>query len=209
MNAGKKAQILCLLVATFGHVSCASNAPRESRDVEHGGGGALAGLATVSALMVALPLIPFVETYDWINNTDEKRRAKRRALAAHFAPIYAERTRRIRARAPKADANQLADRGVHVLLPSTPGGVVYPGLAHDRWADVDHERNADKIAADPLAVELMQLMAPDAVQDEHAESHYSGQAWRDFIDAYFDYKTAFNEQMLARCEQQLPRACER
>jgi hypothetical protein len=86
----------------------------------------LGGVATASALIVALPLIPFALPFSAAEQIKEKK--KDEALYEKLDPVYQKRIEMIKARSPKADAGEAWNEKAIAFLPTTRGGDNYWGL---------------------------------------------------------------------------------
>ena len=178
-----------------------------------GGGSDLAGVATASALVVALPLIPLAETYHIVNRTGKKQKVDKEYLMSVFDPIYAERTRLISERSPEDDALVLIDQGIVVYFPSSnPNsdqynvypGVFMPGSKNELIKDMDDRANYEKIMSNELGRYLWNLMSKDPSHEslETTRSNlYLSNTFRAFIAARFDYMERFNLTVFRSIEQ--------
>ena len=154
----------------------------------------LGGVATVSALLLAVPLVPFAEAYHLINDTDGKNKKAREAWRAQFDPIYAERTAIIQARKPADDALALFNEGTVAFLPTVPGSGYYHGLSSVGAAFKDPE-NQSVIADNEFLLSMQTLMEDDPLHEETANYRYHSPTYDAFNEASKIYKTAFNQRM--------------
>ncbi|ASF17037.1 hypothetical protein K5M76_17880 [Shewanella xiamenensis] len=176
-----------IILLSFFLASCASNDGRHNET--------LSGLATVSALLVAVPLVPFAEAYHIINDTEGKNRERARLLAEKYDPVYNERISIIEQRSAESDARNLINAGVVALLPSVPGVKIYPGLLPKQSEQIDHSSNSKSIEANELLAYLSSLMDQDP-SHKQAGPYYFGEPYKKFISTGWAYKEAFNHIML-------------
>jgi len=178
------------------------------------GGSDLAGVATASALVVALPLVPLAETYHIINQTGKKQKKERDHLMSVFDPVYAERTRLILERSPVDDASVLIDQNIIVYFPSQLGNnpnfdlyTVYPGvlgLEDDLIEDIDDGANHERIMSNELSSYLWNLMSEDPSHESLETKSgipYFSNTFKAFINARFDYMEKFNLTVFEGIEQ--------
>ncbi len=158
----------------------------------------LGGLATVSALLVALPLIPFTEAYHAINDTEGKLIKEREHLEQRFDPVYAERTKLIEARDPAADATVVLNQGNVVFLPSVPKARMIPGIPYQESIEaIDFDLNQSIINNSEFLTYLLTLMDKDPIHESEGK-FYFGEQYKIFIQAGFTYKEAFNQVMYSK-----------
>lgn len=172
--------------------SCASNDKKHNET--------LAAISTVSAIVVAIPLLPFAEAYHVINDTEGKNRERAARLAEKFDPIYLERIEIIESRNPEVDANQLIERGAVLLLPSVLGGGIFPGLKYEQTKSLDREQNTKTISENDLASYLSALMGKDSAHQELGEFYY-GDPFKKFISTGWSYKEIFNTIMYVQIQK--------
>ena len=171
----------------------------------HQGGCDLAGVATASALVVALPLAPLAASYHTVNQTGKKLEMDKQYLMDVLDPVYAEKIRLIQERSPAEDALALVDQGVVVYLSSHTGSkpdfaryTVYPGvwgLGDDLIEAVDHEANNERVMGNELSRCLRNLINKDPYHESLAADRsnlYLSDTYRAFIAARFDYIERFN-----------------
>jgi hypothetical protein len=189
--------IAAILILSLLFSGCASTpAEREQQ---------LGGLATVSALVVALPLIPFTETYHALNQTEKKLREKREYWESVFDPVYAERIEMIKGRSPEADAELIFSQGAEVYFPSLLNevtrfdlGALYPGVEELWDADPDKKANYERAKSNELSNYMWNLMSKDPTHieaEEESDVTYFSDVWKKFIGARFGYMERFNLRM--------------
>ena len=154
-----------------------------------------AGLATVSAMAVALPLIPVAKSYLAIVGDSGKDR--RDALRARLDPVYEARTVMIDQRDPLRDVKTILQSGIKALLPSVPDGIVFPGLEKPGYDFSAFAHNAEVVNRVELLAYLQTLMAKDPADNpqENGGLTYMGPTALRFQEATWRYKTAFNQAM--------------
>lgn len=167
-----------------------------STDVKQTAGG----VATVSALVVALPLVPVAEGYHFFSGDIRELKAKVAALKVKLDPVYDERLRMIEARDPAADARTVIGEGCDLLLPSVPDGVVFPGYFDPR-VGVPPSSASKPVASSksPTYRFLEELMDKDKLHIE-SEQHgvsYSGKAYTAFLRAGWSYMERFNRKIVS------------
>jgi hypothetical protein len=165
----------------------------------------LGGLATVSALVVALPLIPFTESYHALNQTEKKLREKREYWESVFDPVYAERIEIIDSRSPEQDAELVFSQGTEVYFPSLLNkvtrfdlGALYPGVENIWNEDPDKKMNYERSQANELTQYMWTLMSedPSHLKAEHEDDvTYFSEVWKRFISSRFTYMERFNLTM--------------
>jgi hypothetical protein len=155
-------------------------------------------LVTTSALLVALPLIPFAEAYHALNDTNGKARANGELWRKTFEPIYSERTALIKKRDPAADAQTAAAQKHIAFLPSIPGAGFYPGVEQEA-PNTDRSSNTKTIQNSDFLSYLQTLMDDDPKDKNEKEIGYrSGSAvYKEFQAASWRYKFAFNRETAA------------
>ena len=174
-----------------------------------------AAVSTVSALVIALPLIPFAEAYHLVNQTDKKIQENADYWESTLGPVYEERTRMINARTPEKDAETVFNSGGIVYFPNTldrvPNyelGAIYPGVELypffregdkvDSWQDPDKRKNRESVVKNELASYLWTLMSKDPKHET-----YSPKTYDTFFEATRDYKEIFNLRMFKLASNQI------
>lgn len=192
MKVGIINTVLLLLFA-----GCASNpAEREQQ---------LGGLATTSALVIALPLIPFAETYHILNQTEKKLRKEKEYWESVFDPIYTERIKLIKERSPEYDAEIIFTKGTEVYFPSLLReipqfnlGALYPGVEQLWSEDPDKKLNYERARSDELANHMWILMSDDPMHIKAKKEFkiiYFSRVYQNFIQLRLRYKERFNLTM--------------
>ena len=154
----------------------------------------LAAISTVSAIAIAVPLIPFVEVYHIVNDTRGKDKERSERLAEKFDPIYIQRVEVIESRNPSDDAKALIGRDILVLLPSVPGGGIFPGLLPKQTVGFNKESNSAQIASSEFAMYLSVLMGKEPAHEAVGE-YYFGDPYKKFLSTGWRYKEVFNQIM--------------
>ncbi len=149
------------------------------------------GLVTVSALIVALPLIPFALPYSIGHEISEHHSDK--VLYQHLDPVYKERIKMIQARSPKADAEQAWGDKTAVFLPTTHGGDNYLGLEGTKYSSRNGGENQMLINDSPFLVYLQTHLSDDPLQ---TQVHNWNKIYTDFLDARWAYERTFNSEIL-------------
>ena len=149
-----------------------------------------AGLATVSALVVALPLIPFVLPYSAIEQA--KDRKKDEALYRQLDPVYQKRIEMINARSPKADADEAYKENAIAFLPTIPNGDIYCGLDKSEYDAKEGQQNQQRINSSRLLTYLQTLLSDAPLQ---AQVRIWNQQYHDFLQTRWNYEKAFNLEM--------------
>ncbi|XQF93733.1 hypothetical protein ACOBV9_08730 [Pseudoalteromonas espejiana] len=154
----------------------------------------LGGIATVSALVVALPLIPFAEAYHAVNDTDRKAKAQLDIWRQQFDPVYQKRVEVILDRDPIADAQQVFNDNKVVFMPAMYRSGLYVGLIwnHEK---TDGKANQAIIDNDELLTYLQTLLSNDPLHEKEAGYKYHSPMHECFSAKVFDYKAAFNKKM--------------
>ncbi len=155
----------------------------------------LGGIATVSALVVALPLIPFALPISAIEQNKDRKSDE--ALYAKLDPVYQKRIEMIEARSPKADAEKSWNEGTSAFLPSLPNGNYYGGLETTGYNLKNGEENAKEIAANKLLTYLQTLLSDDPLQQQVQNWN---DTYKEFLHARWDYEKAFNLEMYQRIQ---------
>jgi hypothetical protein len=143
----------------------------------------LGGVATVSALVVALPLIPFALPYSAIEQTNERKNDK--ALHAKLDPVYEKRIEMIKARSPKADADEAWNENARAFLPVFTREKFYPGLES---APFDSNK---------LLTYLQTLLNDDPLEQQ---VHFWNDTISEFHQTRFDYEKEFNLEMYQKIQ---------
>jgi hypothetical protein len=158
----------------------------------------LGGVATVSALTVALPLIPFAGAYHAISGDIRKEKEKERIIQEKLNPIYQKRIEMVKARLPKADADQVWKDGVTAFL-SAAGrdGGIYPGLESTEFNLKDHEENQRRIDSSNFLTYLQTLLSDDPLQQQ---ARTFSRKHNEFFDVCLNYEESFNREMYQRIQ---------
>ena len=155
----------------------------------------LAGLSTVSALLVALPLIPVAMPFAVAREAHDARAQKQ--LQSVLDPVYEKRIPLIQERDPIADAGRAWSSGARAFLPAIPRGNVFPGL-EDTEFNLKKNYGAENYARleqNEFMRYLEALMGDDPVQVEHSNTLYFSATYRRFLHAGWTYREAFNREM--------------
>jgi hypothetical protein len=155
----------------------------------------LAGLSTVSALVVALPLIPVALPFAAVREAHDAKAQKR--LQAVLDPVYEKRIPLIQERDPIADAGRAWSSGARAFLPSIPRGNIFPGL-EDTEFNLKKNYGAENYARlqqNEFMRYLETLMGDDPVQVQHSNTLYFSATYKRFLDAGWTYRKAFNKAM--------------
>ncbi|MBA6250792.1 MULTISPECIES: hypothetical protein [unclassified Colwellia] len=163
----------------------------------------LGGVATVTALLVSVPLIPFAEAYHVINDTDGKAKEQREIWEAQFDPVYIARTDLINIRNPEFDAESLYRKGHVAFFPSVPSNGIYPGLKYE-MENSNYKENQLTISNNVDLNSLQVLMAKDPLHKETAGWKYNNDVFRTFWDTGLKYKVNFNQRMSELSELHSP-----
>lgn len=182
-------RLVALLACTaLGMTGCSANQVKQT-------GGSL---AATSALLVALPLIPFSSAYHELGNTSGKSAARFDAWRLVFDPVYSAKTSLIRQRDPVVDARTVASEGAFAYLPSIPGFSMYPSVGHEE-PPIMREANNKIIETNELLRYLQILMADDPKDNNAKETGYrlnKETAYPTFSAVGFTYKEVFNKEMI-------------
>jgi hypothetical protein len=157
------------------------------------------GVLDVSALIVALPLtplIPFTTGYRAIEDSNERKRDE--SLYEKLDPVYQKRIEMIKARSPKADAEETWKEGATAFLPSMPNGSWYPGLESTEYHLKNREENWQQITTNKFLTYLQTLLSDDPLQRQ-VHNHYS-EKYREFLHVRWDYKKAFNLEVYQKIQ---------
>ena len=174
--------------------SCSTGAKREFVDA----GG---GLATVSALVVALPLIPVagvVGLASLAGPEAKRERAAARELQTLLDPVYEKRTVMIRQRNPVLDVRDAIKIGPVGFLPESQYGVTFPGLKPiEHRSDFKFgQDNYAVVQGNEVARYLDELLGRDPLHRQHFRVNYSSAIYRTFKRASNEYRAAFNLEVL-------------
>ncbi len=156
----------------------------------------LGGIATVSALVVALPLIPFAETYHAINDTQGKAKAQQEQWRLQFDPVYKERIKLIEARNAIVDAENIFNNSDVAFLPVTYQSGLYTGLIWNN-EKTNGEINQKLIDNNDFLKYIQSLLSDDPVHEKTANYRYHSRIHDCFESTVFDYQSAFNQKMSA------------
>jgi hypothetical protein len=165
---------------------------------------ALGGLATTSALVAALPLIPFAGAYHLVSGDVRKQRRAEQKLQEALDPVYQKRIELVEKRDPVGDAGQAWLDGFRAFLPSLPRGNLFPGIEGTEYhlkrefGDSNHEALQQSEFLRYLEV----LMSKDPLHDQQKEVHYFSDKFKEFIRVCWDYRKAFNREMYSRLQKQ-------
>jgi len=179
------------LLSAFG---CIALFGCKSSDVKQNAGG----VATVSALVVALPLIPFAEGYHLLSGDIRDLKAKAAAVKMKLDPVYEERLRLIQNRNPVADARTVVAEGCELFLASVPDGVVFPGYFDPgAGATIPSDPRPSQSSKSPTYRFLEELMDQDPLhkESERLGVYYSGPAYTAFLRAGWSYEESFNHEI--------------
>ncbi len=154
----------------------------------------LGGVATVSALLLAVPLVPFAEAYHVVNDTKGKAKQQQEIWRAQFDPVYAKRAELIALRDPKNDADYYYASGSIIFFPSMPTSEIYPGLSHTE-TKINTQLNQARIAQDETLSALQQLLSEDPLHTKTAGWKYTSDTLDRFEKLSRQYKTQFNVRM--------------
>jgi hypothetical protein len=155
----------------------------------------LGGVATASALVIALPLIPFALPFSVIEQSKERK--KDEALYAKLDPVYQKRIEMIKARSPRADAEQAWNEKMPVFLPTTHGGDNYWGLGTTEYNLKNGEENQKQIDANKFLTYLQTLLSDDPLQQQ---VQIWNKKYLNFLDARLNYEKAFNLEIYQKIQ---------
>ena len=156
----------------------------------------MGGIATASALVVAMPLIPFAIPYSAIQQSQERKRDK--ALYEKLDPVYQQRIEMIKARSPKADAEAAWKENTVVFLPTTHGGDNYWGLEGTEYNLKNGKENQGQIDANKFLSYLQTLLSDDPLQQQ---VQVWNDKYREFLEVCWAYEEAFNLEMYQRIQK--------
>lgn len=168
-----------------------------------------AELATASALVVGLPLIPFAGAYHAYHIASGDWRSERKAekqLREILDPVYEKRIKLIQQRDPTADAKQAWLSGSTAFLPSLPRGNIFPGLEHTEFnlKEGFGAENYKKVLQSELLNYLETLMGKDPVHVQSGNVNYFTETYKQFIHVSWRYREAFNKVIYARLQSSTP-----
>jgi len=174
-------QTLALIVIVMLTSGCAG-------DVK--GGGGAGGVATASALVVALPLIPFANAYHAVSGDVRKDAERLEQMNKELDPIYEKRIAIIEGLNPTEGAERVHSEGIEAFLPQQSDMQIYPGLKN--MDVVDSKANANKILGNEFLSYLQTLMDDDPVQKSEKYANYYSPTFRRFRHLGSQYKASFN-----------------
>ena len=154
------------------------------------GGGGAAGLATASALVVALPLIPFANAYHAVSGDVRKDAERLQQMNQELDPIYEKRIAIIETLNPREGAERVHGEGVEAYLPQQSDMQIYPGLKNTDV--IDSKSNANKVLGNAFLKYLQTLMDDDPIQKSEKYSSYYSPTFRQFRHLGYQYKASFN-----------------
>lgn len=139
------------------------------------------GVATASALLVALPLLPAAGAYHAITRDPEKE--KQRDLEV-VRQICSMKTEIIERRNPVEDADMLISRGIIFIMP----------MDFPRKDSPNAEETLGVIAEDPIALSLVTLTSDISGSSEYAQDP----VYKKFSRTRRLYKERFNKTMATK-----------
>jgi hypothetical protein len=154
------------------------------------GGGGASGLATASALVVALPLIPFAGAYHAVSGDVRKDAERLEQTNQELDPIYQKRIAIIESLNPTEGAERVHNEGIEAFLPQQSDMQIYPGLKNTDV--VDSKANANKILGNEFLRYLQTLMDDDPIQKNERYSNYYSPTFKRFRHLGSQYKASFN-----------------
>lgn len=154
----------------------------------------LGGLATVSALIVAVPLVPVAEAYHVINDTEGKASAQQQQWRASFDPVYQKRIAIIDNLDPRADAERKFAANTLGFFPIERDSKFLIGM---NWGknDVDGVANQQIIDSDEELTNLQQLFADDPTHQKVAGHRYNSPIYDCFVAKAFTYRKVYNQRL--------------
>jgi hypothetical protein len=155
----------------------------------------LGGVATVSAVVVALPLIPFTLPFSAIQQNNERKNDK--ALYEKLDPVYEKRIEMIKARSPKADADEAWNQNARAFLPVFAGEKFYPGLESAAFDSRSGAENQTQIDSNKLLTYLQTLLSNDPLEQQ---VHFWNDIISEFHQTRFDYEKEFNLEMYQKIQ---------
>jgi hypothetical protein len=180
-------QVLCLLTLIALVPSCTTS--RQEAQAE---------LATATAMMVALPLIPVAIPTTAVRELNEKRAEKK--LQDVLDPVYESRITLIQQRDPIADAKEAWLSGARAFLPSIPRGNIFPGLENTEFnlKKGFGSENYARLQQSEFLRYLETLMGKDPVQVQNRNIQYFSETYKQFIHVCWKYREAFNKEIYSR-----------
>jgi hypothetical protein len=157
-----------------------------------------ADIATASALIVALPLIPVALPFHVVRELNETKKEKQ--LQKVLDPVYESRIKLIQARDPVADAREAWLSGARAFLPSGPRGNIFPGLENTEFylKKGFGSENYERLQQNEFLRYLETLMGKDPVQVQYTNIPYFSETYKRFIDVCWKYREAFNKEIYSR-----------
>lgn len=154
----------------------------------------LGGVATVTLLLVAVPLVPFSEAYHLINDTEGKAQEKLKLWREGFDPIYTERINIIMSRDPTLDAEIKFHEKNIAFFPTERSSELYIGMHWGKY-EIDGEQNQKVIDSDQFLTNMQLLFANDPTHEKVAGYKYHSPIYCRFEEKAFAYRAAFNQKM--------------
>jgi len=154
----------------------------------------LGAIATVSAIAVAVPLMPLAETYHVINDTKGKAKKQREIWRKQFDPIYKKKLETLLSRNPIADAIQNYNENKIVFIPGKSNNDLYVGLRSGN-EPIQGKLNRDIIDNDEFLTSIHNLLSNDPTHEREAGYKYNSEIYDCFSIKVFDYKAEFNTKM--------------
>jgi hypothetical protein len=157
-----------------------------------------ADIATASALLVALPLVPVALPISAVRELSEMKAEKR--LQHVLDPVYEARIKLIQARDPIADAREAWLSGARAYLPSIPHGNTFPGLENTEFnlkKGFGFE-NYERLRQNEFLRYLETLMGKDPVHVQNTSIPYFSETYKRFLDVCWKYREAFNKEIYSR-----------
>lgn len=154
----------------------------------------LGGLATLSALIVAVPLVPVAEAYHVINDTEGKAVEQQQQWRASFDPVYQQRIAIIDNRDPRADAERKFAANTIGFFPIERDSKFFIGMI---WGkdEVDGVANQQIIDSDEELTTLQQLFADDPTHQQVAGHRYNSPVYDCFVAKAFTYRKVYNQRL--------------
>ncbi|CAI8154602.1 MAG: Uncharacterised protein [Pseudidiomarina mangrovi] len=154
----------------------------------------LGGLATVSALVLAVPLVPVAEAYHVINDTEGKAAEQQLQWRASFDPVYQQRIAIIDNRDPRADAERKFAANTLGFFPIERDSKFLIGM---NWGknEVDGVANQQIIDSDEELTTLQQLFADDPTHQKVAGHRYNSPIYDCFVAKAFTYRKVYNQRL--------------
>jgi hypothetical protein len=157
-----------------------------------------ADIATTTALLVALPLVPVALPISAARELSERKAEKR--LQHVLDPVYESRITLIQQRDPIADATEAWLSGARAFLPSGPNGNIFPGLENTEFylkKGFGFE-NYERLQQNEFLRYLETLMGKDPVHVQNSNVQYFSETYKRFIDVCWKYREAFNKEIYSR-----------